>query len=46
MILPFRPVTVNGKFGPVERMKFIIDDDIPVFSSEECNLFAPLAAGR
>ncbi len=39
-----RPVTVNGKFGPVERQKFVIDDDIPIFSAENCDLFDKLLA--
>lgn len=34
-----QPVTVNGKFGPVERMRFVIDEDIPIFSAESCTLF-------
>ena len=41
-----RPVVVNGKLGPLERMKFIIDDNIPIFSSEDCDLFDPLVADR
>lgn len=41
-----RPVVVNGKFGPLERMKFIIDDNIPIFSSEECDLFESLVVER
>lgn len=41
-----RPVMVNGKLGPLERMKFIIDDNIPIFSAEECSLFDSLVADR
>ena len=30
---------VNGRLGPVTRMRFTIDDQIPIFSTEECRLF-------
>ena len=34
-----RPVVVNGKMGPLTRMRFFIDSQIPIFSSEDCRLF-------
>ena len=34
-----KPVVLNGKLGPVTRMKFFIDSQIPTFSSEDCTLF-------
>ena len=34
-----RPVTVNGKLGPVERNRFVIENEIPIFSAESCTLF-------
>ena len=34
-----KPVVHNGKLGPVTRMKFFIDSQIPIFSSEDCTLF-------
>ena len=37
-----KPVVANGKMGPVTRMKFCIDCQIPVFSSESCTLFEEL----
>jgi len=39
-----RTVSVIGKFGPVERQKFVIDEDVPIFSSESCALFEGLLA--
>ena len=33
------PVVKKGKNGDVTRMKFVIDPDIPVFSSDSCTLF-------
>ena len=34
-----KPVVLNGKLEPVTRMKFFIDSQIPIFSSEDCTLF-------
>ena len=34
-----KPVVVNGKMGAVTRMKFFIDLQIPIFSSDDCTLF-------
>ena len=34
-----KPVVANGKMGPVIRMKFVIDREIPIFSAEDCTLF-------
>ena len=34
-----KPVVVQGKMGPVTRMKFLIDSEIPIFSAEDCTLF-------
>ena len=36
------PVVTKGKMGTVTRMKFFIDREIPVFSSDSCNLFEEL----
>jgi len=41
-----RPVIVKGKFGPVERQKFVIDEDIPIFSAEGCDIFDRLLASN
>ena len=34
-----RSVTVSGKGGTARRMKFFIDENTPVFSAENCDLF-------
>ena len=38
-----RPVVIQGRMGPVTRMKFMIDANVPVFSAENCTLFETLA---
>ena len=34
-----KPAVTKGKMGAVTRMKFFIDREIPVFSSDSCTLF-------
>jgi len=40
------PVVIQGRMGPVTRMKFLIDEDCPVFSADDCKLFDDLLADR
>ena len=35
-------VLKESKYGAVERKKFFIDEDIPIFSAENCTLFSEL----
>ena len=38
-----KSVTVQGRMGPVTRMKFLVDSEIPVFSADDCRLFDSLS---
>ena len=33
------PVKKNTAYGEVTRMKFVIDENIPIFSADDCTLF-------
>ena len=37
-----KPVVTKGKMGAVTRMKFFIDREIPIFTSDSCTLFEEL----
>lgn len=37
------PVKKNSPYGEITRMKFVIDENIPVFSADDCTLFTDIS---
>ena len=37
------PVKKNSPYGKITRMKFVIDENIPVFSADDCTLFTDIS---
>lgn len=36
------PVTKISTYGEIIRMKFVIDENIPIFSADDCTLFTDI----